>query len=109
MNVASKIFLYYLLILVAGRLLLEETKNELSTAIKSYDTPKDWLIFLEQYLSAPEKILAVSLVSLRLDWRNVLTEDPDEKASTMTFAQCSLGEEVMRDAVFIAYTKEKME
>jgi hypothetical protein len=86
--------------------MLEETETELSTAIKSYDTPKDWLNFLEHYLSAPEKILAMNLVSLRLDWRNVLTEDPDEKANTMTFAQCSIAEEVIRDAVFIAYTKE---
>jgi hypothetical protein len=84
--------------------MLEKTEKELSTAIKSYDTPKDWLIFLEHYLSAPEKILAVSLVSLRLDWRNVITEDPDDKANTITFAQCSIAEEVTRDAVFIAYT-----
>ena len=86
--------------------MLEETEAELSNAIKSYDTPKDWLIFLEHYLSAPEKILAMNLVSLRLDWRNVLTEDPDEKANTLTFAQCSIAEEVTRDAVFIAYKRE---
>lgn len=87
--------------------MLEETETELSAAIKSYDTPRDWLNFLEHFLSEPEKILAMSLVSLRLDWRNVLTEDPDEKASTITFAQCSLSETVTRDAVFIAYTLER--
>jgi len=86
--------------------MLEETETELSTAIKGYEAPKDRLIFLERYLSEPEKIVAVGLVSLRLDWRNVLTENPDEKASTITFAQCSFAEDVTRDAVFIAYTKE---
>lgn len=86
--------------------MLEETEAELSTAIKGFETPEDWLIFLEQYLSEPEKIVTVNLVSLRLDWRNVLTQNPDENASTITFAQCSFAEDVRRDAVFIAYTQE---
>ncbi len=86
--------------------MLEETEAELSVALKGFETPEDWLSFLEQYLSEPEKIVAVNPVSLRLDWRNVLTENPEEKASTITFAQCSFGEGVKRDAVFIAYKKE---
>ena len=87
--------------------MLEETEAELSVALKGFETPEDWLSFLEQYLSEPEKIVAVNPVSLRLDWRNVLTENPEENASTITFAQCSFGEGVRRDAVFIAYKKER--
>ena len=86
--------------------MLEETETELSTAMKGYETPKERLAFLEQYLLDPEKIVSVNLVSLRLDWRNVLTENPDEKADTITFAQCAFGEDVTRYAAFIAYKKE---
>ena len=87
--------------------MLEETEAELSVAIKGFETPEDWLNFLEQYLSEPEKIVAVTPVTLRLDWRNVLTENPGEKASTISFAQCSFSEGAARDAVFIAFNKER--
>ena len=86
--------------------MLDETEAELSVAIKGFETPEDLLNFLERYLSEPEKIIAVTPVTLRLDWRNVLTENPEEKASTISLAQCSFAEGATRDAVFIAYTKE---
>lgn len=83
--------------------MLKESKDELVHARVGNETPEDWLEILIDHLRMPEKILQMERISLRLDWQNVLTEDSDTKADTISFAQCLLGEQSKRDAVFIAF------
>ena len=89
--------------LVKVQHLMEENENELAAVREKTETPKDWLEILAGNLAAPEKILHMQPVSLRLDWKNVITSNPDEKAHTITLAQFSLTEELQRDAVIIRY------
>lgn len=83
--------------------LLKETELELAAVSKEIEAPKDRLAMLESSLSAPEKILAMHLVSLRLDWKNVVTSDAEEEAQAFTLAHFSLTDELQREGVLIAY------
>ena len=83
--------------------LLEETDKEFAVVREEVEEPKNWLVILENYLTAPEKIMHIKIFSLRLDWKNVLTSDPEEKAHTITLAQLSLTDEMQRDAVLVCY------
>lgn len=83
--------------------LQQETELELAVVSKEIEAPKDRLVILENCLSAPEKILAMRLVSLRLDWKNVVTSDAAEEAQAFTLAHFSLTDELQREGVLIAY------
>ena len=83
--------------------MLLETENEISTASSESETPEDWLTIVEDFLARPEDIVNLRLVSLRLNWCNVLTDDPDEQANTITFATFTLADEMQREAVLVAY------
>ena len=83
--------------------MLEETTNEIASARSESETPEDWLTIVEEFLSSPENILSMRLVSLRLDWSNVLTDDPEEKANTITFATFTLADEMQRDGILVSY------
>ena len=90
--------------LVKINTLLKETERELSESLQVTGTPEDKLNFIEKYLSSPWKFFEVERLILRLDWRNVISEDQDIEANTMTLARCSLGKEFARDAVLIRYS-----
>lgn len=83
--------------------MLVETENEISAASSESETPENWLTIVENFLSRPEDIVSLRLVSLRLNWCNVLTEDPDEQANTITFATFTLADEMQREGVLVAY------
>lgn len=83
--------------------MLLETENEISTASSESETPEDWLTIIEDFLSRPEDIVNLRLVSLRLNWCNVLTDDPDEQANSITFATFTLADEMQREGVLVAY------
>jgi len=83
--------------------MLVETESEIAAASSESETPENWLTIVENILSRPEDILSIRLVSLRLNWCNVLTDDPDEKANNITFATFTLGDEMQREGVLIAY------
>lgn len=82
---------------------LVETESEIATAHNESEKPDDWLTIVEIFLSKPEDILNMRPVSLRLNWSNVLTDDPDEKADTITFATFTLADEMQREGVLVAY------
>lgn len=86
---------------------LEETESSLSAAREDAETAGDRLDFLVDFLSKPEAVMDIQISSLRLDWSNVLTSDPDVAANTITFAQCSIHEAQKRDAVLIQYDLDK--
>lgn len=88
-------------------LMLKENAEELRDAQEGVETPEDWLERLAELLIVPEKVLNFNTVTIRLDWRNVITEATDETASNVTFAQCSIAEEAVRDAVLLSYTVQK--
>ena len=83
--------------------MLEESEDELVHARQGYETPEDWLAILIDHLTIPEKIMHIQRISMRLDWRNVLTEASEENANNITLAQCLLADKMKRDAVFICY------
>jgi hypothetical protein len=83
--------------------MLMETESEIAAASSESETPEDWLTIVEDFLSRPEDILSMRLVSLRLDWSNVLTDDPEEKANTITFATFTLADEMQREGILVAY------
>lgn len=83
--------------------MLVETESEIATARSESERPEDWLTIVENFLSRPEDILSMRPVSLRLNWSNVLTDDPDEKANTITFATFTLADEMQREGVLVAY------
>ncbi len=83
--------------------MLVETKSEIAVASEESETPENWLSIIENFLSKPEDILSLQVVSLRLDWCNVLTEDPKEKANTITFATFTLADEMQREGVLVSY------
>ncbi len=83
--------------------MLVETETEIADACSRSETPEDWLKIVEDFLSKPEDILSMRLVSLRLDWSNVLTDDPAEQANTITLATFTLADEMQREGVLIAY------
>ena len=89
------------------KLLLKETESSLSAARIIAETPEDRLNFLVGYLKKPERVMDIRLVSLRLDWSNVITNDTDVAANTIQFAQCAIHEKVKRDAVLITYSLPK--
>lgn len=83
--------------------LLAETEEEIASARRNSETPEDWLTIVEKYLSNPYDILNLRLISLRLNWKNVLTDDPSEKADTITFATFTLADEMQREGVLVEY------
>ena len=83
--------------------LLEETQNELEAAKSSSETPEDWLRIVGNLLSKPGDILSMQLVSLRLNWKNVITDDPSEKADTINLAIFNLADEMQREGVLVEY------
>lgn len=83
--------------------MLFETESAIALACNESQTPEQWLTIVEHFLLTPEDILGVQLISLRLDWANVLTDNPDENANTITFATFTLAEEMQREGVFISY------
>lgn len=83
--------------------MLVETESEIATARNESERPEDWLTIVENFLSKPEDILTMRPVSLRLNWSNILTDDPDEKADTITFATFTLADEMQREGVLVAY------
>ncbi len=84
---------------------LKETQNELVQERKGYETPDDWLSVLIEHLKVPEKMMHIQVNSLRLDWRNIITDSPDEQANDIPLAQCSFADEVKRYGVVISYSK----
>ena len=83
--------------------LLAETEDELASAKDGTETPDDWLRIIEQFLSTPDDILNMRLMSLRLNWKNVLTHDPSEKADIITFATFTVADEMQREGVLVEY------
>ncbi len=83
--------------------LITDTEEEIASVRSQSETPEDWLAIVEDFLSKPEEILNMQLVSLRLNWLNVLTDDPKEKADTITFATFTLADEMQREGVLVAY------
>lgn len=84
--------------------LMQETDQELSESLQVIETPEERLMFLKNYLARPEAIFNIHKITYRLDWQNVITEDSEQSAHTITLAQCSLGQNVTRDAVLISYS-----
>lgn len=85
--------------------MLKEAEDELSQERKGYETPEDWLMSLIEHLRHPEDMMNVHINPLRLDWKNVITESPEEKANDIILAQCSLADEGQRHAIIISYPK----
>ncbi|MFW2366388.1 MAG: hypothetical protein ACN4GW_08220 [Desulforhopalus sp.] len=83
--------------------MLVETENKIAIASKGSETPEDWLTIVENFLSKPEDILSMQLITLRLDWSNVLTNDPDEKANVITLATFTMSDEMQREGVLVVY------
>jgi hypothetical protein len=83
--------------------MLMETESEIASASSKSETPENWLKIIENFLARPEDIVNLRLVSLRLNWCNVLTDDPDEQANTITFATFTLADEMQREGVLVAY------
>ena len=83
--------------------LLAETEDEIASARHGSETPEDWLRIVEQFLLTPENILNMRLMSLRLNWKNVLTDDPSEKADIITFATFTVADEMQREGVLVEY------
>jgi hypothetical protein len=83
--------------------LLAQTEDELVSAKSGKETPEDWLKIVEQFLSTPEDVLNMRLMSLRLNWKNVLTDDPGEKADVITFATFTVADEMQREGVLVEY------
>ena len=86
--------------------MLVETESEIAAASSESGMPEDWLTIVENFLATPEDIMSMQLVSLRLNWSNVLTDDPDEKAETITFATFTLADEMQREGILVAYDQE---
>ncbi len=83
--------------------LLAETEDEIASTRRRSETPDDWLTIVENILSKPDDILNMQLISLRLNWKNVLTDDPSEKADTITFATFTMADEMQREGVLVEY------
>lgn len=83
-----------------------ETEHDIDKAIRTSQTPEDWLLIMTEFLSRPKDILSMHVVSLRLDWSNILTSDPDEKADTISLAAFTLSHEMQREGVLIAYSRD---
>lgn len=81
--------------------MLEETEQDLELYRSKLETPKQRLDSLAEYLSHPEKILTSEPFSLILDWRNVIVDEPEEKAVTLALTQFSLPDEMQRDGVIL--------
>ena len=85
---------------------LRDINNRLQPMHGGLELPEDWLNVVQQYLLAPQLFLNSTRITMRLDWRNVLTDSPDEEAHTFTFAQCSLSSERKREAVLLSFSKK---
>ena len=83
--------------------LLEETEQDLELYRSKLETPTQRLDSLAEYLSRPEKILTSDPFSLMLDWRNVIIDQPEERAVTLDLTQFSLPDEMQRDGVLIGF------
>ena len=83
--------------------LLEETEQDLELYRSKLETPAQRLDSLAEYLSHPEKIITSDPFSLMLDWRNVIIDQPEERAVTLDLTQFSLPDELQRDGVLIGF------
>ena len=83
--------------------LMADTEDEIASARSRSETPENWLTMVENYLSKPDDILNMRLITLRLNWKNVLTDDPSEKADTISFATFTLADEMQREGVLVEY------
>ncbi len=83
--------------------LMADTEDEIASARSRSETPENWLTMVENYLSKPDDILNMRLITLRLNWKNVLTDDPSEKADTISFATFTLADEMQREGVLVKY------
>jgi len=83
--------------------MLLETDSELAAARNESEKHEDWLTIVVNFLSKPEDILSIRLVSLRLNWSNILTDDPNEKANTITLATFTLADEMQREGILVSY------
>lgn len=83
--------------------LLLETENEIAEASSKTETPEGWLSIVEELLSKPEDILSMRIITLRLDWKNVLTDDPHERANTVTLATFTFANEMQKEGVLVTY------
>jgi hypothetical protein len=83
--------------------MLVDTENEIAETCDKSGTPEKWLTIVENFLARPEDILSMRLISLRLNWSNVLTNDPDEKANTINLATFTMADEMQREGVLVAY------
>lgn len=87
--------------------MLQESGDEFVHAKEGNATPEDWLTVLIDHLNISEKIMQIEPFEMRLDWKNVLTDDPKEKASILTLAQCSLADKTRWDAVLICHAMKR--
>lgn len=83
--------------------LLAETEDQIASTRNTSESPDKWLTTVEKFLSKPDTILNMRRISLRLNWKNVLTDDPNEKADTITFATFTLADEMQREGVLVEY------
>ncbi len=83
--------------------MLLETETEIAAARCKNENPEEWFSIIENFLSKPGDVLSMRLVSLRLDWRNVLTNDPDEEANVITLATFTIANEMQREGVLVTY------
>jgi hypothetical protein len=86
--------------------MLVENESKIAAARNKCETPEDWLIIIRDFLSRPEDILSIQPVSLRLNWCNVLTDDLEEKADTISFATFTLSDEMQREGILVAYEQQ---
>ena len=83
--------------------LLAETEDKLAVARSRSETPEDWLKIVAAFLSRPSDILSMKRISLRLNWKNVITDDPSEKADIITLGTFNIGDELQREGVLVEY------
>lgn len=83
--------------------MLQEVARDLQPLHGGYEQPADWLEVVRVTLLSPHLLLSSSQRTVRIDWRNVLTANPEEDAQTFTFAQCSLSSHETREAVLISF------
>lgn len=86
--------------------LLQETDAELTAAREKGDTPEKWIKYLINFLSWPETVLRIDTGSQRLDWANVITENPVDKATTVTLATFIVEGKRAHKGVILHYNKE---
>ena len=84
---------------------LATVDQELAALQAEFATPEHTLGHLEAILRAPEKILTVRRLSLRLDWQGVRVDDqPEAEGHDIDLAEFLFGEELRRSAVLVTFS-----